>query len=408
MIRKITLVILSFLVLVSCFNLDEISKNDTNNSVYKLFNLSVSLVAPEGFEGINLEGVEVKLTELNNGFEYTKVCNYSGVADFMLPIGVYRATVSAQILEDQFNSSISGIILNEKINIDIPLTLSKTSDLLIKEIYCGGCTKYPEQGTYDYDNYIIIHNNSKKIQYLDSLCFGTLDPYNSNGNIVWSNDDINTFAPLIQAIWMFGGDGKSHPLQPGEDAVIALKEAINHRATYPLSVNLDKPGYYAAYNSTFFPGTTNHPMAAPGNNIPKDNILECVIKMGQANTYTFSKNSPAIVIFRPIGMSIYELLGTEGRVVQKPSTTVDRIMKVPIDMIIDGVEVFNGQSTTNKKRLGAAVDASYITLSNTNEGKSLCRKVNEVRTEAFGFEVLCDTNNSGDDFVELPEASLRK
>lgn len=405
--RKIAFIIGLF-ALASCLNLDEVAiKNTPSVAPYNLIELSFNLVAPEYYKDVKYKGVALKLTELNSGFEYSKECNEAGIAHFSLPVGVYRATVSVPVLGGQLNSSVSGIILNKKTDISIPLSFSKTNDLIIKEIYCGGCTKFPEDGKYDFDQYISIHNNSSSVQYLDGLCFGTLDPYNSNANVIWSDDELNQFVPLIQAIWMFDGDGESHPLQPGEDAIIALKEAINHKATYPLSVNLDKPGYYVTYNSTHFPGIESHPLAAPGENIAKSNILLCVQKIGQANTYTVSINSPALVLFRPIGKSINELLETEGVVIQKPNSKTDRIMKVPIDMVIDGVEVFNGQSATNKKRLGAVVDASYITLSNTYEGKSLMRKVNKERSKELGFEVLYDTNNSSEDFVELLEASLR-
>ena len=75
---------------------------------------------------------------------------------------------------------------------------------------------------------------------------------------------------------------------------------------------------------------------------------------------------------------------------------------------MDGVEVFNGQSSSNKKRINSSIDASYVTLSNTFEGKTLMRKVDEAKTAELGYEVLVDTNNSGNDFYERESQSIKE
>lgn len=393
--------IISLFLLAACMQLQ-----NSNPYVEDLKDLSVVIELSDDLQSLKTEGISVTLSELNNGTEFKQHFDDKGVAVFRLPAGVYRATISESIAGEQFNASVSGIVLSENKTISIPLVLSKTGDLLIKEVYCGGCSKAPQEGNYAYDSYIIIHNNSAKVQYLDSLCFGAVAPYNSTSAPVWEADI--DFAPIIQALWMFPGSGQDHPLQPGGDAVLVLKEAIDHRSTYPLSVNLNMSDYYVLYNSTLFPGSSSHPVPVPGDKISPDHILDLVRKMGQANTYTFSISSPAMVIFKTKDMNVQEFLDSEGVIVQLPGSTVDRVVKVPLDWIIDGMEVFAGQSNSNKKRLGASVDASSITLSNIYEGKSLVRRVNEERSAAAGYEVLYDTNNSSSDFIEIPEASLRK
>ena len=130
--------------------------------------------------------------------------------------------------------------------------------------------------------------------------------------------------------------------------------------------------------------------------------------MGQANAYTFSVFSPAPVIFRAEGMTIQEFLNTEGAVIQKPGSTVDRIACIPTDWIMDGVDVFYGGSSNNVKRLQSRIDAGYVTLSEIYLGHSLFRRTDETQTEAMGYEVLMDTNNSSDDFYERDEQSLHE
>lgn len=389
--------LISIIALASCLNLRE-----SNPYKESLRELDVKLIMPSDFEGVSMEQVEVELTELNSNARFVQFCSSEGIANFKLPVGVYRATVSSLIAGEQFNASKSGIVLSESHNsCELDMIYVKSADILIKEIYCGGCTKAPKEGTYNRDAYIILHNNSNKTYYLDSLCFGCLDPYNSNSTPVWGSEI--DFAPIIQAIWQFEGSGQSLGLEPGADAVIAVHGAIDHAEQFPQSVNLNNSGYFAMYNNTYFTDVEKH--LSPGDKIKADHILKVVVKMGIATSYTLSINSPAVVIFKAQGCSIEEFLAVDGSIVQKPSSS-DRIAKIPYDWVLDGVEVFNGQSATNKKRLGPIIDASAIILSNTYEAKTLMRKVDAERSASAGYERLVDTNNSSSDFYESPIQSL--
>lgn len=263
------------------------------------------------------------------------------------------------------------------------------------------------------DSYVILHNNTSDTQYLDGLCFGTLDPYNSTATNVWTSDDPVTgetvyqeFVPIVQAIWQIGGGGTSFPLAPGEDAVLVVYGAIDHASRYPNSVNLNKPGYFVCYNTTYFPNTNYHP--APGNNISHDHILDVVIKTGTSNAYVFSLNSPAPVIFRaPEGTDIRDFVAEPDNVVQKPGSTNDRIVKLPIDWVMDGVEVFV-KGGANKKRIAPDIDAGAVEFSGSYQGHTLFRKSDEASSQALGFEVLSDTNNSTNDFYEREKQSLHE
>ena len=83
-------------------------------------------------------------------------------------------------------------------------------------------------------------------------------------------------------------------------------------------------------------------------------------------------------------------------------------MKVPFEWVIDAVEVFNGTSSSNTKRLVASLDAGYVTLSDTYLGHTLMRKTDEELSAASGYEVLTDTNNSLNDFYERQTQSLHE
>lgn len=397
--RRLFYILIGVFMMVACMDIENINPYSDNT-----YMLSLRLMLPQDYQGLNLDSVSLEIRDNANGAAYTCMSDSTGLVEIMLPNGVYSATLAALIEYERFNASLGGIIVDgQDCHATMNLLHSRTGDIVIKEIYCGGCLKQPAQGTYNLDSYIILHNNTDSTVYLDSLCFATLDPYNSNASSVWSADI--DYAPLIQAVWQFPGNGRQHPLESGKDAVISVYGAIDHSSQYPLSVNLNKPDYYVCYNPGLFPNTNYHP--APGNNIQEDHILDLVLKMGQANAYTFSVNSPAAVIFRSVGCTMKEFVNVPENVIQKPGSK-DRVVCLPNDWIIDGVEVFNGQQTNNKKRISASVDAGYITLSNVHDSKTLMRRVNESRSQVLGYEVLIDTNNSSTDFYERSSQSLHE
>ena len=374
--------------------------------------LSICLSYPEGYESMLRGGIEVMIEEADKGNVYTALTDRNGNTVLNLANGIYRITVSDRTDDGIFNGRADRVnLVDNDREITLDLFRSMSGEIVFKEIYNGGCPAYPLEGTYQSDKYVILHNNTSEVQYLDGLCFGTADPYNSQGTNVWVEYDPVTgeaeypdFVPVVQVIWEFPGDGTDFPLQPGEDAVVACCGAIDHTVQYPMSVNLDKEGYFACYNNVYFPNTRYHP--APGPHISRDRYLNIVLKMGQANAFTFSVFSPAPVIFRAKDTTIRDFLNSEGAVIQKPGSTVDRIACIPADWIIDGVDVFYGGSSNNVKRLQSQIDAGYITLSDNYLGHTLFRRTDKEATGEMGFEVLMDSNNSSNDFYEREKQSL--
>ena len=364
--------------------------------------VKVQLQYPEGYETFAREGVNVSFEEVNNGYAYCASTASDGSAHLDLPCGLYTVSVSDRSDNSIFNGTLSRLQVSTDVQTQLSLKYSKAGTLVIKEIYCGGCKKLPEVGNYQVDKYIILHNNDSRTTYLDSLCFGTLCPYNSEANNPFGG--IRDFAPVIQALWQFGGTGTSFPLAPGEDAVLCIYGAIDHTVQYPLSVNLNRPGYFVTYNNTYFTNTSYHP--APGDNIAADHILDVVVKVGIANAYTLSNSSPTVLIFRPQGTSMREYVKKADSIIQVPGSSVDKVVKVLPEWVMDAVEVFNGASTSNVKRLLPDLDAGSITLSGTYLNHSLCRTGNADFSLAMGYEYLCDTNNSSADFYERLTPSL--
>ena len=376
--------------------------------------LSVTAQYPSGYEGFDLEGSEALVEEINTGSRYTALTDASGSFAMTLPDGIYRVNISGRSGSDVFNGAADKVVLSgADLNLKLPLSYSKAGSIVIKEIYCGGCKKLPQEGDYQGDQYFILHNNDYNVQYLDSLCFGTLSPNNATASNPWVSKDPATgesifpdFLPIIQAVWQFPGDGDDFPLQPGEDAVICLRGAIDHSLQYPLSVNLNKPDYFVCYNLTYFWNTQYHP--APGNLISEDRIIDVVIKTGQANAYTFSLSSPTLVLWKAKGMTIQEFVSIQDNITPVPGSSIDNVVKVPYEWVYDAVEVFDARSANNSKRLAPSADAGYALQTDVFLGHSLIRHVDKEASAASGYEVLTDTNNSLNDFYESEKQSLHE
>lgn len=370
--------------------------------------ITVKAVYPAGYEAH--AGATVVIEGLSSELTYELYTEADGSVSTNIPNGLYRVAVRDRMGNNLFNGTTDKVLVSgADVSLDVALLRSKAGLLVIKELYCGGCSKLPEEGTYQSDQYVLIHNNDEYTTYLDGLCLGTLSPYNSTSSNPWADAQGNLpdFAPVIQAVWMIGGTGTSFPLEPGYDAVICLRGAINHAAQYPLSVNLNKPGYFVCYNPVYFSNPTYHP--APGDQIEEDHYLEVVIKTGQANAYTVSINSPTLVLFRPEdGADIHDFVAQPDNLVQVPGSSIDRVVTIPLEWIVDGMEVFNGGSSNNHKRLSQQVDAGYVFLSETFKGHTLMRHVDHEASALKGFEVLQDSNNSSVDFYESEVQSLHE
>lgn len=372
----------------------------------QLNNVVLRLVYPAGYEDCIREGIGIVAEDVNTGSRYAYTSDATGRTEARLPDGIYRFSASDRNGADIFNTTLDHVLVSDS---DLEVTLNfihtETGSLLIKEVYSGGCSMAPLEGTYQSDKYLILHNNIDRTIYLDSLCLGTIAPYNSSGNNPWT-DEAERFSlvRIVQALWQFGGDGDDFPLLSGEDAIICLNGAIDHTIQYPLSVNLNRKDCFVCYNTTYFPNPFYHP--APGPLIRPERILNVVIKTGQANAFTVSLSSPVLVIFKAKGTTIQDFVRIPENVVQIPGSTADRVVCIPPEWILDGVEIFDGRSSSNTKRLSPRIDAGHATLSDIFQGHALSRKIDRESSEKYNYEILQDTNNSTNDFYERDTQSL--
>jgi hypothetical protein len=261
--------------------------------------------------------------------------------------------------------------------------------VIIKEVYCGGCPKDEGSDFFHMDKSIILYNNCPERVVATNLCFGFATPYNAEANNVSSIYDKNGqlvyeeegFIPAQNGIWYFPS---TLVIEPFSQVVVNVHGAIDNTKTYSQSVNYAHKEYYCMYDpESGYNYTMYYP--TPSDVIPASHYLKTV-KYGMANSWPLSTTSPALFIFQPQDVSPQDFASNADNLWYAPGaaqTTVYACVKVPTEWIIDGVEVFNeAKKESCMKRLTADVDAGYVYHTN-KLGHSLYRNVDKEMTEAL-------------------------
>lgn len=419
--------------------------DDTENS-YKTTEIAVQLVYPASAGDAKTENVEVSVSS-SSGMRYNAMTDNSGKAVFTVPTGIYE--VSATDKRKATGKTIvytgvqSGVAVTEIASAPILLNLveSRISQIVIKEVYNGGCQKDDGSGTFSYDKYIVLYNNSDESAELKDLCIAMTLPYNST----ITNSDIQNGSLFYEAEgWIPAGLGyfyfkNEKSLNPGEQVVIALNNANDNTHTYSNSVDLSNPEYCVTYEPEVYTNPTYHP--APSANIPTSNYLPG-FKYGTGNAWAFSNTSPALFIFVPENSTPEAFAADASNVSLYNGSATQVRKKVPVSWILDGVEIFKQGATNNVKRFTSAVDAGSVQLT-AGYGYTLYRNVDREATEAIaenagklvynyalgttaqngttdpsGMDaeasirlgariIYLDTNNSSGDFHQRARASLK-
>lgn len=319
--------------------------------------------------------------------------------------------------------------------------------IIIKEIYNGGCPMDEGTDMFHMDKCIILYNNCPQQAVVNNLCFGMATPYNAespsintiygeNGRLVYESEG---FTPAQNAIWYYP---HSLVIEPYSQVVINVHGAIDNTQTYSQSVNYANKDYYCMYDpESGYNNTKYYP--TPADVIPTSHYLKTV-KYGQGNAWPLSTTAPALFIFQPQNMDPVTFANNADNLWYAPSmaqTPVYACVKVPNEWIIDAVEVFNAaKKEDSKKRLTADLDVSYVYLTN-KLGHSLYRNVDKEMTESlaenngklvYGYAlgvdgstdasgidaeasirngahiIYQDNNNSSEDFHERQKCSLRE
>lgn len=398
----------------------------------------------------NLAGIEVQLRNTSTNSVYVQQSDAQGVATFTVSPGIYEATATGKRAKEgvaySYNGASGQLVVtgNASLPVAIAMKTARVSQIIIKELYNGGCRADDGVTQFQYDKCIILYNNSDQKASLSNLCIGEATPSNAQSqNYNYGDDGKLTyekegFIPLWNGIWYFPS---TLELEPYTQVVINVHGAIDNTKTVSNSVNYANADYYCMYDpESGYTHTSYYP--TPASVIPTSHYLKAV-RYGLGNGWALSVSSPALVLFQTKDVAPADYISNTdnywydgGRYLQ-----TWLCVKAPVDWIVDAVEVFSaGYKDSSVKRLTADVDAGYVWLTNY-QGHTLYRNVDKAATEALpenegklvynytlgvdgstdpsGIDaeasmkqgahiIFQDTNNSSNDFHERAKCSLRK
>lgn len=325
------------------------------------------------------DGITVTLTATDNSASY-QAETAAGVATFSVLPGLYNATATVHTVQTVYNGTVAVTVSAAADNsYDLELTASEASQLLIKELYIGGCQKDDGSGTFMYDKYVILYNNGATELNISDVGLAFLDPFNSNSTNKYMVDGVLSYAsqgwlPAGYAIWWFTSDDVI--LQPYSQVVIVIEGAIDNTVTYSNSVDLSDGSYYACYDpEAGFTNASRYPN--PSANIPTSHYLNTFL-YGKGNAWAISNTSPAFFILEYADIEAF----SKNEANYDYTSTMPNV-KVPNEWVVDGIEVYRaGEEAKNAKRFTPDIDAGYV-YHTTKFGYTLYRNVDKAATEAL-------------------------
>ena len=164
------------------------------NETIETYALNISLIFPDD-AGVQKDGIRVELKSIGHEAIYVDSTDTQGTVHFQVPSGIYEASSSSSHKQSGNNIMIlngnSGQIIvkdQTQLSATINLHASKTSQLVIKELYNGGIMK-DDGKSFSFDESFILYNNSSSAVSLDNLCVGIASPYNSQANNRWYDSE---------------------------------------------------------------------------------------------------------------------------------------------------------------------------------------------------------------------------
>ena len=342
--------------------------------------------------------------KLNNYAENIQVIKEVAAGDVLnlsdvIP-GIYTISVSGESYVGDFryifNGNLSNVdVIQDGVKFSMEMAAAKSGNIIFKEVYyCG--SKIGGKTSYFRDQYYELYNNSSQVQYLDGLCIGNINPAGTSSiKYVWNRENQEDYI-YFQTIWQIpfdreNPDNKLYPLQPGESVILA-QMAHDHRAA---NLNPDCPVDLSGAEFEFYLKTTAYTKDNPAHNMigafwKLTTSWWLVTVNGGAFAIFYPDEQMASVMYEPDYENIYS--GSWVTPVGYSTKGKD----VPIDCIVDAVELMLNESKITQKRMPAVLDAGATWVGGTYKAMSVSRKIKETRED--GTVVYVDTNNSLEDF----------
>lgn len=369
----------------------------------KLGEAKIQLNMPSDYQYVSMDSIVITAKNQYTGYTSTYTPDSSASVSVMLEEGVYTFEANVSFTVDTVFSdgttgnclvNIVGITQNVSIKETVvglftPVAIDMLASVInpeggwvIKEIfYAGAKSVLDTTKAYNYGQFIEIYNNSNMVLYADGLSIGETQLNNSDNNSGIYDAEIND-STYLRTMYTIPGNGTTYPVQPGNSILIAPQPILHDSCAPSIDLRMSDFQWYDKTN-----GLTIDVPEVP--NLIRHYSYSATVWILRVN------GAATFALFKIPGLdSTYVDNHYEERLNNKGTLKVKSV-SVSNSNIIDVVETRETKFTG--KMVSVALDAGYVESYVTKTGKSIRRKVKEVKSD--GRVVYQDTNNSTDDFL---------
>ena len=365
--------------------------------------LNVSQVVLNSFEGTatNVQSGEVTAlpAPVKNGADYV-------ITIPSLTEGKYNLNAKGNIsfVKDgvagstDFEVSSSDVALNEQsTTAKLVVSSFKAEGGFVFSEICTTGTLTPQNKNYNNDAYFIITNNSDVVLYADSVALiESQYQSGSSGQQAWS-PDVRPYAIPAGAVFMIPGNGKSHPVQPGQSIIIA-NNAMDHRTANENSYDLSKADFEVYLDNAGNSMDTDY-------DTPNLDYLWCYTQtiwlpsVQQNRSYAIARIKENKETFLANHSETPTYTAATGKLMESKQ------VQIPNEWVLDAVN------------LGTEDDFGWFVISETLDAGFVAGRANSKDTTQRGTAIkrkkdsagkYIDTNNSTNDMEARQTPSLKK
>lgn len=378
----------------------------SDDDVTTYYDLSVTLVMPDGVTTSDFNSASVVVTNEQTGREY-KSEEIKDSYTFELPGGTYTVTASMRSNDGGAVSSFSAsksVGVYDATAVSLELVKSISGGLIFKEVYYN-MVKPNGKMPYMRDQFFEIYNNSDEVLYLDNCILGILEGSQGKLPTAWQQDGeiMKEYAMGYYTIAFEGPTGKDFPINPGTSVVIA-NQALNHteetQKSYTPGVDgaMLSPVDLSKANYEVWLGDYKPAVAIDNPAVPN---MTVIYANGTQNYFTLPYTGNAIILAKlPDGVKPTEYAKNDANFKERPDGAMSgtKYLMIPQEYVLDGLNIVNNADKADQRviRLRSEVDAGILYMDAPYKGKSVRRKVEKIEN---GRVIFKDTNNSTEDFL---------
>lgn len=338
--------------------------------------LQIQLIQEDSTLVLPLDSVPVKLKNQTIGNTYTVKTDAEGRASLTVAPGSCTLSFAHKVTKGMTEYNINGGIADlyiepgeQDIDLELPIYFNANPQLVIEELYFGGCLKPDGKQTYTTDQYLSIANNSEETLYLDGLCIGQAAPFTTSRPSSWMLHTDMTEIPLTMMCWQFPGGGTDYPLEPGQRQVVATN-AIDHTAgEYGIPASLDLSHVEWAFWHASLTQSKITAGVRPLN----------MIWHGSGTAYSLTVSGPTVILFAPQS-DMAAWIADASHIRKEPeSTTKLTYLHIPAEWVIDMANYVSSPTLVVNSRLPLRMDPSPGVAGPTGTGmawRRIQQKVN--------------------------------